>query len=107
MTEEYALSRYEEACALLPGRLRTAAMAEELFVLADALGGDVTAWVEAYRRQCVNLGKPVRLLWTEGQTEAVAEDIDEQFGLTVRLPDGSRQTVRTGEVSVRGLYGYV
>lgn len=84
-----------------------AAMAEELFVLADALGGDVTAWVEAYRRQCVNLGKPVRLLWTEGQTEAVAEDIDEQFGLTVRLPDGSRQTVRTGEVSVRGLYGYV
>jgi BirA family biotin operon repressor/biotin-[acetyl-CoA-carboxylase] ligase len=84
-----------------------AAMAEELFVLADALGGDVTAWVEEYRRQCVNLGKPVRLLWTEGQTEAVAEDIDEQFGLTVRLPDGSRQTVRTGEVSVRGLYGYV
>ena len=29
MTEEYALERYEEACALLPGRLRTAAMAEE------------------------------------------------------------------------------
>lgn len=26
MTEEYAASRYEEACALLPGRLRTAAM---------------------------------------------------------------------------------
>ena len=45
-----------------------AAMAEELFVLADALGGDVTAWVEEYRRQCVNLGKPVRLLWTEGRT---------------------------------------
>ena len=27
MTEEYAASRYEEACSLLPGRLRTAAMA--------------------------------------------------------------------------------
>ena len=26
MTEEYAVSRYEEACALLPGRLRAAAM---------------------------------------------------------------------------------
>ena len=27
MTEEYAASRYEEACGLLPLRLRTAAMA--------------------------------------------------------------------------------
>ena len=26
MTEEYAASRYEEACALLPGRLRALAM---------------------------------------------------------------------------------
>lgn len=26
MTEEYAASRYEDACALLPGRLRAAAM---------------------------------------------------------------------------------
>ena len=26
MTEEYAASRYEEACALLPGQLRAAAM---------------------------------------------------------------------------------
>ena len=27
MTEEYAASRYEEACALLPSRLRTASLA--------------------------------------------------------------------------------
>ena len=84
-----------------------AAMAEELFALSDALGGDISGWVEEYRRCCVNLGKPVRLLWEEGPAEAVAEDIDGQFGLVVRLPDGSRRTVRTGEVSVRGLYGYV
>lgn len=84
-----------------------AAMIEELYRLSDALGGGISAWVDAYRRDCVNLGKPVQLLWTDHQTEAVAEDIDDQFGLIVRLSDGSKTTVRTGEVSVRGLYGYV
>jgi len=84
-----------------------AAMVEELYRLSDALGGDVSGWVDAYRRDCVNLGKRVQLLWTDRQTEAEAVDIDNQFGLIVRLPDGSETTVRTGEVSVRGLYGYV
>lgn len=84
-----------------------AAMIEELYRLAGALGGDTGGWVDAYRRDCVNLGKRVQLLWSEGQTQAQALDIDGQFGLTVRLPDGSETTVRTGEVSVRGLYGYV
>lgn len=84
-----------------------AAMIEELYRLSDSLGGDLSPWLAAYRRDCVNLGKPVRLMWTDRQTEAVAADVDDQFGLVVRLPDGSRQTIRTGEVSVRGLYGYV
>ena len=32
--------------------------------------------------------------------------VDEDFGLTVEFPDGTEETVRSGEVSVRGLYGY-
>ena len=36
-----------------------------------------------------------------------AEDIDDRFGLIVRYPDGTRETVTSGEVSVRGLLGYV
>lgn len=83
-----------------------AAMIEELCRLSDALGGDISPWVEAYRRDCVNLGRPVRLLWTDRQAEATAVDVDDQFGLVVRFADGSLTTVRTGEVSVRGLYGY-
>ena len=83
-----------------------AAMIEEIYALGDALGGDIRPWVSAYRRDCVTLGKPVRLLWTDDQTEAFALDIDEQFGLAVRLSDGTEKTVRTGEVSVRGMYGY-
>jgi len=84
-----------------------AAMIEELYRLSDALGGDISPWVEEYRRRCVNLGKAVQLLWTEKRERAVALDIDEQFGLVVRRADGNVTSVRTGEVSVRGLYGYV
>ena len=36
MTEEYAASRYEEACALLPGRLRAAAMSIDRRQKAEA-----------------------------------------------------------------------
>ena len=42
--------------------------------------------------------RPVRLRhWT----------CDQQFGLTVRYENGETETVRSGEVSVRGLYGYI
>lgn len=59
-----------------------------------------------YRDGCLTLGKPVRLLRPDGTREAYAEDIDRDFGLIVRYPDGTRETVTAGEVSVRGLFGY-
>ena len=34
-------------------------------------------------------------------------DIDRDFGLVVRQADGTEKIVRSGEVSVRGMYGYV
>ncbi len=40
-----------------------------------------------------------------GET-AQAVDIDEEFSLIVRGSDGRKRTVRSGEVSVRGLWGY-
>ena len=39
--------------------------------------------------------------------KVTALDVDEEFGLIVRRENGTVETVRTGEVSVRGLYGYV
>lgn len=64
-------------------------------------------YLEAYRKDCVNLGKRVQLLKPSGEREtAEALDIDEQFGLIVRDANGQQRTIRSGEVSVRGLYGY-
>lgn len=84
-----------------------AALLEALDRACTALErGDVTEYRARYRRNCVNLGRPVRLLGPGGPEEAVAVDVDADFGLVVRTPDGAEKTVRSGEVSVRGLYGY-
>lgn len=75
---------------------------------AALLAGDLTAYLAAYRRDCVNLGRRVQLLTPDGAREtAAAVGIDEEFGLVVRTDGGEERTVRSGEVSVRGLYGYV
>ena len=64
-------------------------------------------WLERYRADCLTLGRPVRLLRAGGEEAAEAEAVDETFALVVRRPDGRRETVSSGEVSVRGLLGYV
>lgn len=68
----------------------------------------LTDWREEYRAACVNIGRPVQIL-NPGQPPraGVAEDVGEQAELLVRLEDGSLEAVNAGEVSVRGLYGYV
>lgn len=74
---------------------------------ARLLAGDLTADLEAYRRSCVNLGKTVQLISPDGTREtAQALDIDRDFSLVVRTGTGETKTVRSGEVSVRGMYGY-
>ncbi len=84
-----------------------AALTEELYALSMALSGDHSRYVEEYRRHCITLGKKVRLIGADLQQNASALDIDESFGLAVQLIDGTKTVVRSGEVSVRGLYGYV
>ena len=49
----------------------------------------------------------MQLIGGDTVRRAIALDVDEMFGLTVCLEEGSIETVRAGEVSVRGLYGYV
>lgn len=82
-----------------------AALIDELHRLPEMLSAPEEA-LAAYRHDCVTLGREVRLLWRDTQETVRAEDIDEQFGLIVRHKDGTVETVRTGEASVRGFYGY-
>lgn len=85
-----------------------AAMIEELDALYRSLqNGETAPYLARYRRDCVTIGKEVQLLWQDAQEKVRALDVDDQFGLVVRRENGAVETIRTGEVSVRGLYGYV
>lgn len=87
----------------------TAALLEELDrAYAALLSGDLSEYLAAYRRDCVNLGKSVQLIPFGGGERETAEavGVDEEFNLVVRRADGGERTVRSGEVSVRGLWGY-
>lgn len=61
----------------------------------------------AYRARCATLGREVRLVGPDGAAPAFARDIDENFALLVDHPDGTSGAVTAGEVSVRGLMGYI
>ena len=63
--------------------------------------------LERYRRDCITLGQAVSILRGDEVRHATALDIDAEGGLIVRYEDGQIAAVTSGEVSVRGLYGYV
>ena len=93
----------------VPREALAAALLQRLDEMYMALlANDLDVWRQRYRRDCVNLGRAVQLLHPDGRREqALALDVDRELGLVVRLEDGQEKTVYTGEVSVRGLYGYV
>ena len=84
-----------------------AAVLAALDELYAAFPAERAAWLERYRADCLTLGRTVRLLRAGGEEEAFAEAVDDTFALVVRRAAGSREAVASGEVSVRGLLGYV
>ena len=62
---------------------------------------------EEYNQLLVNRGKEVRILGGKEEYNAVALGINSEGELLVRREDGSEEAVFAGEVSVRGVYGYV
>ena len=105
---DVATSIFQETGRRVRRAALAAALVEELDKLYAALmSGDTSAYLTAYRRDCLTLGREVQLLWQDAREKVTALDVDDQFGLIVRRADGTVETIRTGEVSVRGLYGYV
>lgn len=60
-----------------------------------------------YKTRCVTLGKAVS--WMAGDTlhHGTALDLSEDGGLILQLSDGTVKTAAFGEVSIRGMYGYL
>ena len=54
-----------------------------------------------YKRHCMVLGRDVLVISSQGERPARAVDLDEQCGLIVEYSDGTRQTLKAGEVRIR------
>ena len=61
-----------------------------------------------YKCDCITLGREVSLLrGTDPVRHGKAVDLDTDGGLIVEFAPGVREVVNSGEISVRGMYGYV
>ena len=87
--------------------LLAARMMEALFAMSETLLTGKAAMLAAYRENCITLGTEISLLRGGEVRHGKALDIDEDGGLIVRFDSGGMETVSSGEVSIRGMYGYV
>lgn len=68
---------------------------------------DLTGLLDAYNEVLANREREIRVLDPKGEYRGTATGINELGELLVRKEDGTRTAVYAGEVSVRGIYGYV
>lgn len=68
---------------------------------------DMSGLLDSYCNLLVNRGREVCVLDSGGAYRGVAQGITSGGELLVELPDGQVRQVYAGEVSVRGIYGYV
>lgn len=68
---------------------------------------DLSGLMEIYSSMLVNRGRDVLILGTKEQYQAHALGISPEGELIVRRQDGTEEKICAGEVSVRGVYGYV
>jgi BirA family biotin operon repressor/biotin-[acetyl-CoA-carboxylase] ligase len=84
-----------------------AAMMEALYAMSCTLFSGKFAMLRQYRKDCMTLGQDISILRGNEVRHGHALDIDDEGALIVRLADGTVETVNSGEVSVRGMYGYL
>lgn len=91
--------------------VRRAALAVEILNALDRMYAgfphNKQEYLDRYRADCLTVGKQVQLITPVSRQEAKALAVDDAFRLVVELPDGTQKALSAGEVSVRGMYGYV
>lgn len=101
-----ATSIYLETGKRIPCRQAADAIIRELDALREDFPRKKAEYLEFYRRLCVTLGREVRFASGTQTRTGLAEAVDAEFGLVVRYPGGGGETLRFGEVSVRGTDGH-
>ena len=84
-----------------------AAMIQAIQIMDQQLLSGKDKILSQYRCDCITLGQEIVLLRGEEKRYGIARDIDPDGGLVVEFQSGTLEVVSSGEVSVRGMYGYL
>ncbi len=104
---QIATSLDREAKKAVSPALLAAELLQALHRISGRLLSEQTAIMQQYRLQCVTTGHEVLLLRGEEKQKAFAISVEDDGGLLVEFPDRHREIISSGEVSVRGLFGYL
>lgn len=63
-------------------------------------------WLRRFRENCMTVGRDVKLVRGNDTRIAHADGIGENGELLVTYDDGTQEAISSGEISVRGMYGY-
>ncbi len=96
---DIASSLEDETEILLPRSLIIAEFLDIFFENISSLYD--RSFITEYRNRSWILGKEITVLKNGTATDAVAVEIDDNAGLTVRYNDGVTETINTGEASVK------
>jgi BirA family biotin operon repressor/biotin-[acetyl-CoA-carboxylase] ligase len=69
--------------------------------------GDFTETIKVCRKNSILIGKEVRIIRGDEERKVNVLNINDEGELVVRYEDGRVEDIVSGEVSVRGIYGYV
>lgn len=100
-----ATSLAQEGIRIAPDAMADS-LIHELDVMYQSFPGQKDAYLSQYRDLCLTVNRPVTLIRGDHRESAQAIGLDDNFGLMVRKSDGSLEVITSGEVSVRGIYGY-
>lgn len=90
-------------CALLGSFLNHFERLYEIFLQTE----DLSNLSDEYNQMLVNCGREVRIIEQDKERVLTAVGIDAGGALLVKDASGKEEAIISGEVSVRGLYGYV
>ncbi len=102
-----ASSLYEQTGILTDEAVLTVEISKRIKHMVSSFPGNRDAILSDYRAHCATVGRKI-CVYEGGRTVmAYAEAIDDNFHLVIRDENGERRTLLGGDVSVRGLCGYI
>lgn len=105
--EDMATSLEKETGSPVSREALAAAVTVRLLQMQETMFTEKQAWIARYTADCITVGREIKVVCGDSVRHAKADGIGENGELLVTYENGEKSTVSSGEVSVRGMYGYI